>query len=64
MFCFVSVRYFVLPTMITSLTDDSTYMQEAIFGECGIVLCDIYGMEWCGFMLWCGLHAMVWYVMV
>ena len=56
-FCFVSVRYFILPTIITSLTDDSTYMQEVIFGECDIVLCD---MVWSGVDLCCGVVCMLW----
>ena len=46
----------MLPTIITGLADDSTCMQEEIFGECGDVW---YGMVWYG-MVW---HGMVWHGM-
>jgi hypothetical protein len=47
----------MLPTVITGLTDDSTCMQEEIFGEYGMVW---YGMVWYG-VVWYGI---LWYGMV
>lgn len=53
----------MLPTIITGLADDSTCMQEEIFGECGVALCVViwYAVVWIYVVVW---SALVQYVMV
>ena len=55
----------MLPTIITGLADDSTCMQEEIFGECAVMwhwFCN-FGMAWHG-MAWHGMawHGMAWMI--